>query len=139
MTALGTRKLTLTIDGTEVSPAVSRAEIASEETDSDFVSFADARAGGGRTYKLLVTFVQDPAADSLWDLVWSAAGTEVPVLLRPDGNAIADPDQPHFSGTVVVIEPDGTLLGGEADPSTTARWTTEAEWTFTAKPLRVTV
>lgn len=137
MAAVGTRKLTLTIDGDEVTPEVSKAEILAEETDSDFVSFADAAAGGGRTYKLGLTFTQNLAAASLWDKVWSEAGSEVPVLVRPYGNAVATAGQPHFAGDVVITEPDGTILGGEADASSTARWVTEVEWVFTAKPTRI--
>lgn len=137
MAALGTRLLTMTIDGAEVAPEVSSATIRSAETDSDFVSFADAAAGGSRTYTLALTLVQDAASGSLWDQIWTAAGSDVPVLVRPYGNAVASATEPHFSGTVTITEPDGDLLGGEADPSTTARFTTEVEWTFTEKPTRI--
>lgn len=137
MAAIGTRKLTLSIDGDEVSPEVSAATISSAESDSDFVSFADAAAGGGRTYTLKLTFVQDAAAGSLWDQVWSNAGNDVAVIVRPYGNDVPTADQPHFTGTVTITEPDGDLLGGEADASTTARFTTEVEWVFTEKPARV--
>jgi hypothetical protein len=41
---------------------------------------------------------------------------------------------PKFSGTVTITEPDGDLVGGDADQSTTARFTTDVEWVFTAKP-----
>lgn len=138
MAQIGTRKLTMTIDGDEVAPEVSSAVINSAETDSDFVSFAQAAAGGGRDYTLALTFVQDAAAGSLWDKVWTAAGTDVPVVVRPYGNATPTATQPHFTGTVTVTEPDGALLGGEADASNTARFTTEVEWHFLAKPTRVT-
>lgn len=138
MAAIGTRKLTVTIDGDEVAPQVSAVAVNSAETDSDFVSFADAAAGGGRDYVLAMTMVQDAAADSLWDRIWSAAGTDVDVTVRPYGNAVASATEPHFTGTVTIREPDGTLLGGEADASNTARFTTEVEWPFLAKPTRVT-
>lgn len=137
MAAIGTRKLTLTIDGEEVAPEVSTAKITSAETDSDFVSFADAAAGGGRTYGLALTFVQDATVGSLWDQVWSSAGTDIPILVRPYGNPAASALEPHFSGTVTIKEPDGDMLGGDADASTSARFVTEVEWTFVAKPLRV--
>lgn len=139
MAAIGTRKLTLTIDTDEVAPEVAKAIITSEESDSDFISFADAAAGGARTYKLALTFVQDAEAASLWDKVWTAAGTDVPVLVRPYGNAVASATEPHFEGMVTITEPDGDLMGGEADPSTSARFVTEVEWTFLAKPDRITV
>jgi hypothetical protein len=137
VSALGTRLLTATVDGDEIAPAVSTVKIVSGESDSDFVSFTAAAAGGSREYKLVLTMVQDPAADSLWDKIWTAAGTSVPVLVRPSGNSVATAAQPHFSGTVVITEPDGDLLGGEANASTSARFVTEVEWVFTAKPTRV--
>lgn len=138
MAAIGTRKLTISIDGDEVAPEVSKAVITSAESDSDFVSFADAASGGGRTYKLGLAFVQDAEAASLWDQVWSHAGEDVDVIVRPYGNAVPSATQPHFTGTVTISEPDGDLLGGEADPSTSARFTVEVEWVFTAKPARDT-
>jgi hypothetical protein len=137
VSALGTRKLTLTIDGDEVAPEVATAVITAKESDADFVSFASAAAGGSREYGLKLVFVQDPAASSLWDKVFSATGTDVPVLIRPTGAAVASPADPHFSGTVTIKEPEGDLLGGDADASTSARFTTEVEWVFTAKPTRV--
>lgn len=137
MAGIGTRKLTLMIDSDEVAPEVSSAVISSAETDSDFISFADAAAGGGRTYTLKLTFVQDAVAGSLWDKVWSAAGSDIAVVVRPYGNAAASATQPHFTGTVTVTEPDGDLLGGDADASNSARFTTDVEWRFLAKPTRV--
>jgi hypothetical protein len=137
MAAIGTRRLILSIDGDDVSADVSSATIVSAATSSDFVSFADAAAGGGREYHLKLTFVQDAVTASLWDQVWSAAGTDVAVIVQPYGSAAASATTPHFHGTVTIVEPDGDLLGGDADASTTARFVTEVEWPFTAKPTRV--
>lgn len=137
MAAIGTRKLVLSIDGTDVTAQVSTCVVKSKETDSDFVSFADAAAGGGREYSLSLTFVQDGATDSLWDQVWSHAGEEVPFILKPYGSVLASPTTPQWTGTAIVSEPDGDLLGGEADASPTNRFTTEVEWTLTGKPAKV--
>lgn len=137
MTALGTRLLTLSIGGDDYTAQVSNCRITTGEADTDFVSFADAAAGGAREYKLAFTAVQDPEADTIWDLVWSQAGSTVAAIIKPNGGTTASATQPHFTGNVVISEPDGDLLGGEANSSTTARFTFEAEWTFTAKPLRV--
>lgn len=135
MAALGTRKLTLTIDGDDVTAEVSNATITTKEASSDFVSFADAAAGGSREYALKLTFVQDPSTASLWDKIWTQAGQTVPVVVHPAGGVVG-PATPSFTGDVVISEPDGDLLGGDADASTTARWVTEVEWIFSAKPLR---
>lgn len=137
MTALGTRALTLTIGGEDYTAQVSNCRITAGDSDTDFVSFADAAAGGAREYKLAFTAVQDPEADTIWDLVWSAAGTTVAAVIKPNGGTTASATQPHFTGNVVITEPDGDILGGEANASATAKFTFDAEWTFTAKPTRV--
>jgi hypothetical protein len=137
MAAIGTRKLTLTIDGDEEAAEVSKAVITSGDSSSDFVSFAMAAAGGGRDYVLGLQFLQDATTTALWDKVWSHAGEDIDVVVRPYGNAVATATQPHFSGTVTITEPDGDLLGGEADASNTARFVVDVEWPFVEKPLRV--
>ena len=45
--------------------------------------------------------------------------------------------EPHFEGTAVISEPDGDLLGGEANASSTARMTVEISWELTGKPTMV--
>lgn len=135
MAALGTRLLTITIDAVDYTAEVSSAIISSAERKSDFLSFADAAAGGGREYSLKLKFVQDPSTASLWDKVWTVAGTDVPVVLMPAGGVVG-PTKPKFTGTVTVTEPSGDLLGGDADASTSARWVTEVEWIYVSKPVR---
>lgn len=139
MTALGTRALTITVGGTDYTAQVSNCRITSGDADSDFTTFEDAANGGAREYRLEFTAVQDPAADSLWDQIWTAAGTTVAVVIAPNGGTAPSPTQPHFTGNVVITEPDGDLLGGEANKSNSARFTFDASWVFEAKPTRVTV
>ena len=78
-------------------------------------------------------------AASLWSKVFDAAGTTVPVTLMPYGNAVASVAEPHFTASVVITEPDGDFLGGEANASTTAKFTFDFAFTCVAKPVRVTV
>lgn len=138
MTALGTRALVLTIGGTDYTAQVSKAVIVSGAKDSDFTTFADAAAGGAREYRLEFTAVQDMATGTVWDKVWTAAGTSVAYLIKPYGNAAASTTQPHYSGNATVTEPDGDFIGGEADSSTSARMTFECSWVLDAKPTKVT-
>lgn len=126
------------VGGTDFTAEVSNCRITSEESDSDFVPFASAASGGARLYKLAFTAAQDPATASLWDKMWTSAGTTAAVIVKPAGGTTASPTQPHFTGNVVITEPDGDILGGEANKSTTARFTFDCEWEFTAKPTRVT-
>jgi len=139
MAAINTRQLVLLLDDDNVTAQVSTCAVRSGETESDFVSFADAAAGGGRDYTLALTFVQDTAVDTVWDRVWSHAGEEVDLIIKPYGNAVASASQPHFAATAVISEPDGDLLGGEADASPTNKFTVEVEWALTGKPTKVTV
>ncbi|WP_395691795.1 hypothetical protein [Nocardioides sp.] len=138
MTALGTRQLVLTIGGTDYTAQVSNCEITSQAAESDVTTFAEAAAGGAREYRLKFTGLQDLTTGTIWDKVWSAAGSSVAALVKPYGNSTASPTQPHYSGNVTITEPDGTLIGGDADASTTSRWTFECEWVFSAKPTKVT-
>jgi hypothetical protein len=138
MAALGTRSLVITIGGTDYTAEVSNARIVSGESDADFVTFANAASGGSREYRLEFTAVQDAASASLWRQVWDNAGDTVAFILKPYGNAAASVGQPHFSGNATITEPDGDLLGGEANASTSARFTFDASWVCAAKPTLVT-
>lgn len=139
MALIGTRKLTIEIDAVAYTAAVSNARFTSAEGNTDFVTFSDAAAGGSREYKLEGTAGQDADAASLWSKVFDSAGTTVPVTLMPYGNAIASVTEPHFTANVVITEPDGDFLGGEANASTTAKFTFDFAFTCVAKPVRVTV
>lgn len=139
MARLGTRLLILTIGGTDYTAQVSKAVISSAAADSDFTTFSDAAAGGARTYSLDLVVEQNlDASTALWDKVWSAAGSSVAYLLKPYGNATASTTQPHYSGNVIIKEPDGDMIGGEANGSTSAAFTIEVSWPCTAKPTKVT-
>jgi hypothetical protein len=142
MPDVGTRLAVLLVDDVEYTDSISTATIRSAETDSDFVSFEDAAAGGRRDYTLAIVMKQNTTAASLWDVVWAQAGADLDVELWPNGRPgtpfTPTPTQPRFSGTVTITDPDGDLLGGEANPSTSARQTTEVEWMFTAKPTKAT-
>jgi hypothetical protein len=138
-TPLGTRSLKIKIGTVEFNTDVSNVTIESAAADSDFVSFAQAAAGGARQYTLNFTATQDPAdATSIWSQVFNSAGTTAAIKLNPYGNATISATNPMVTGNVIISEPDGTLLGGDADASATARFTMDLSWQFTAKPAVVT-
>lgn len=148
MAALGTRALVLEA-ATAAAPtvfadytaAVSNVRFVSGESDTDFVTFADAAAGGAREYTLALTLVQDLATGSLWQKTFSETGTDVPVRVWPNGKpggGTPSASQPRVNATVQITEPDGDWLGGEADASVTQRFTTEVEWKCTARPTITT-
>ena len=139
MAALGTRRLTLEIDGDDVTAQVSTVTISGGDADSQFLSFADAAANGSREYTLNFTATQDMAADSVWDKIWTASGTEVPIEIWPNGGTTPSATTPKFTATAVISEPaDGVILGGDANASPSARFTIDGSWTLTAKPTKVT-
>lgn len=137
MAGIGTRLLKVTVAGTEYNAQVSSAKLTTGESDSDFVTFADAAAGGARQYNFAFTAVQDLVVGTLWDKVWTVPGSTVACVLKPYGNAVASPAQPHYSFNAVVTEPDGDLIGGDADKSVTAQQTIECVWPLEAKPTKV--
>lgn len=131
---LGTRSLTLTVGGVSRTADVSDCRIVSAPIRPEMVAIC----GPTREYWLKGVAVQDPSVGSLWDLVWDHADDEVEVVLRPAGGSVASDTEPAFVGTVTVTEPDGDMLGGQADPSSANRFVFEINWPFTAKPTRVT-
>lgn len=138
MAALGTRLLKIKVGSTEYTTDISKCEIQSAPADSDFTSFADAAAGGAREYRLALVMKQDLVTTSLWRMIWASAGTSVAVKVNPYGNVTATATEPHYTGNVTITEPDGVLIGGEANSSVSARMTVEVAWVFAAKPAEVT-
>lgn len=138
MAGFGTRKLTLSVDGADVTAEVSVGKITSNDAGSDFTTFADTAAGGRREYRLEFTAVQDDTTGSLWDQVWSHAGESVDFILDPRGGGAPSPTNKQYTGTATITEPDGDFLGGEANSSTSARFTFSCAWVCDAKPAQIT-
>lgn len=133
------RKLVLLVDSVDYTDSVSTAKFTSAATDSDFVPFSVAAAGGGRDYFLAMTLKQNTAAGSLWDVVYTQGGEDLPIELWPNGMPVGGtptPTQPLFEAVCTVKDPDGDFLGGDADPSPSARQVTEVEWQAAAKPTK---
>ncbi len=138
MAAIGTRKLKLEVDAAEHTAEVSNVRITSAEAEADFVSFADAAAGGARDYALAITLTQDAATGTLWSQIFDNAGSDVTYTVMPYGNETPTTAEPHFTGTCTIVEPDGDLIGGEANASNTAKMTVEVEFPCTGKPTKQT-
>lgn len=138
MTALGTRLLKIKIGTTEYTAQVNKSVITSGAAPTDFVTFADAAAGGKREYRLEFTAVQDTDTGTLWDKVWTSAGTSVAIIHNPYGVATATAATPFFTANATVTEPDGDFIGGEANSSTASRFTFACSWVLDAKPTKVT-
>lgn len=138
MAALTGRSLLIQVAATEYAAQVFAATVDADDADNDNVTFAEAAAGGGRVYVLKLTLTQDMVVTTLWRKIWDAAGTDVAVVMKPYGNAAASVTQPHYTMTATVKEPNGTIIGGEADASPTNRLQVEVEWPLAAKPVMVT-
>lgn len=138
MAAVTGRTMTIRVAGIEYAAQVFAATVHSTYAGDDNVTYAAAAAGGGQAYVLKLTLTQDMAASTLWSKIWDAAGTDVAVLMKPYGNASASVTQPHYTMTATVKEPNGTIIGGEADASPTNRLQVEVEWPLAAKPVMVT-
>lgn len=138
MAAVKSDTITFSIDGDEraaeaFSAKISRAAVEGDET------FAEAAAGGGFDYFLEGEALQDPGtADSIWGLVFDAAGDPagVAVVFKPHGNAVASATQPHFTGNVLIKASEGDLIGGDAS-SGAERYKVPFKFRFLAKPVKV--
>lgn len=126
--------LSLTINSVEYNMDLTSANIVSEDADSGATTFADVAAGGGKDWFLDVAAVSDYGTGSLWNYIWSNAGTTgVAFMLKPYGNSAASAAKPHFSGTLVV--PGKPNIGGTADEV----FTFETRFELEGEPTMVTV
>ncbi|MFT4010870.1 MAG: hypothetical protein QM655_12610 [Nocardioidaceae bacterium] len=132
------RLIAIYVDEIDRSDEVAKAIISADDADSGFLSFLAARSGGDRAYALDMIIAQDHGTGTLWDLVWTGAGTEVSGVYAPYGNETPSDAEPHYGFTAVVSEPDGDFLGGEANTSTAAVATIEVIWPLTGKPTKIT-
>lgn len=138
MPEFGTRALVFRLGSTDYSDAVNKCRVRSGDSDADFVSFAQAAAGGARKYQLVFNLKQDSAAASLWSYAWLQSGQTVAYEVWPAGRPVsgaATISQPKFTGSVVVMEPDGDFIGGDADASPTKVFQSEFVWDCTGKPV----
>ena len=139
MAQIGTRKLKIEIDGDDYTADVSNARFTTSTGGTDFLSFAAAATGDDLQWNLEGTAAQDAASASFWSAVFDNAGDDVPVTLMPYGNATPTTSEPHFTATVTLKIPEGDVLGGEANTSTSARFTFDFSFPSTSgKPARVT-
>lgn len=139
MARVSPRLINLDVSGTDRSDEVSKAVITSGSAEAGFVTFTEARSGGGRQYMLEMTIAQDHASGTLWDLIWTGNGTLVEGVYAPYGNVTPSVSEPHYEFEAEVSEPDGDFLGAEANSSTTAVATVAVKWKLSTKPTKVTV
>jgi hypothetical protein len=125
---LGTRLMTVEIDGDSYTAEVSSVKLSAADSNSDFVTYADAAAGGSKDWTLQFTAGQDLSAESLQMKIISAAGTTVPVVLAPYGGTTPSETNPQIQFNAVIAAPDGDFIGGDANASAKARQTFSASW-----------
>lgn len=78
---------------------------------------------------LTMEIVQDHAADTLYDLAVTQAGSTVTGLYKPYGNATATSTKPHYSFNAVSSGPTGdVIVGGAASEDGTEQLTVEVAW-----------
>lgn len=105
-------KLTIEIDGVQYENHLKSVRLEQAEADSDFVTFADAKAGGAYEWTMTGTAAQDTDTDSFWSMVWENTGQEVPFTVALHGNEVPSATQPHHTGTVKIgVKPP---IGGDA-------------------------
>lgn len=143
MPVIGTKKMKVKVGGTDYTAQVLSAHYGSAKADSNFMTFAQAEAGGAKRWYLKMKVVQNTDSSSLWYYLNTSLGSSVPVELWPNGYNSTAPSTPtalypKLTATATVSLPDGMYLGAEAEDSTTAVSTVEVEWDLTGAPVTVT-
>ena len=133
------REIWLYFDGEDVSDEFSKAEFHTSESDSDYLSLADSRAGQKIDWELQGTIAEDHAATSLWSRMMDNPGAEVVGEYAPYGDNDATSDEPRREFTAIVSIPvGGKVMGAEADSSPTQVATVDVTWKLKGKPVKIT-
>jgi len=126
------KNLSLTIDTKEVNLEGTSIVLDNEEADTDSVTFAELASGTPLQWFFTITAVADYGSGSFWSTLWDGAGTTVPFVFKPYGNATASTSQPHFTGTATInAKPP---IGGSANET----FTFEARLYVVGEPVRKT-
>lgn len=104
--------LKLVIDGVDHYADCTSVVLDNEEAAANVVTFADAAAGGSRTFFFTISAIQSTDTTSFWRDLWDSTGTIVDYTYAPHGNVTPTTSQPHFEGTVKI--PAKPSIGGEA-------------------------
>ena len=122
---LTTRVQSFDIDAVDYSLQAASATI--KGTPGDFRPLG--AAAPDSEYSIEITAGQDLTAASLWHLAFTQANTEVLVTMRPYGNDDAPTALKPWVYTIATIaEPDGDLIGGGPETSTTKKRTSVFTW-----------
>lgn len=122
---LTTRVQSFSIDDVDYSLQAASATI--KGTPGDFRPLG--AAAPDSEYSIEITAGQDLTAASLWHVAFTQANTEVLVMMRPYGND-DEPTalKPWVYTMASVAEPDGDLIGGGPETSTTKKRTFTITW-----------
>lgn len=127
------KDLSLTIDGNEVNVEATSVTLENEEADTDAVTFAELASGNPVQWFFTIEATADYGTGSFWSTLWDNAGSTVPFVFAPYGNATASTAQPHFTGNATIVSKPA--VGGAANEV----FTFEARLDVEGEPTKVTV
>jgi choline dehydrogenase-like flavoprotein len=133
MAYFGLRALTFEINSVTVTEDCTDVAITSAaKANSGQVTFGSGATG--REYTLSGNFLQSNRSGGLDELIWDHAGESMAVTVKPAGGTTVSASTPSYTGTVIISEPDGALVGGGA--SETDYFVSPFSFVFTAKPTK---
>ena len=92
----------VSINGTQFGTSLNSAELTIEADDLETTAFGGTfrtRVGGLKSASVTLNFMQDFAAASLWNTLFTTPGASLSLTFAPHGNAVPSTTQPHFTAT----------------------------------------
>ncbi|MEU0369107.1 hypothetical protein ABZ070_02385 [Streptomyces sp. NPDC006283] len=112
----------LSLNGTDLSEYIRKAEVTVEVEDKDVTTYASLGwkevLGGLKSGEVNIEFLQDVAATEIDSIMWPLLGTVVPFVTRLDQAAVGT-SNPSYSGSVLINgwNPIEGSVGDEASVS----------------------
>jgi hypothetical protein len=111
-TRIKAQNIIFNIASTDYACDANMVELTLDDAPGDVQTFCEVRVGG--EWALQLEGVTSGDADSLYQVLWANFGTEVAFTIKPQGNATASADAPHYAGTVIFNElPPMSLTSNE--------------------------
>lgn len=132
---LTSRVQSFTVDGTDFSGQTASATVKGTPGSDRMLG----EVAPSNDYTIEITAGQDLTVESLWTMMFTRTNEQVPIILKPYGNNDAPSEsQPWVRINAWIAEPDGDLIGGDAETSTTTKRMFSVSWVCD-RPVLVTV
>jgi hypothetical protein len=101
-TRIKAQNIIFQVGGTDYACDANMVDLSLGDAPGDVQTFCEVRVGG--EWALQLDGITSGDATSLYRILWDNFGTEVGFRIKPNGNAVATSNEPHYEGVAIFNE-----------------------------------